>query len=66
MDHLCDGNPTIRDQGLAFVKTIHDLLERLLVYRTIIQDEVREHRMSCIVNLLVSLFYFTFVSNFFI
>ncbi|BFY99041.1 hypothetical protein BsWGS_02080 [Bradybaena similaris] len=52
MEHLCEGNALIRDQGLTFVKTIYDLLERLLVYRTIIQDEVREHRMSCIVNLL--------------
>ncbi|XP_012940011.1 dedicator of cytokinesis protein 1 isoform X2 [Aplysia californica] len=52
MAHLCEGNPTLCEPSLQFVSTIHDLLERLMVYRTIIQDEVREHRMSCIVNLL--------------
>ncbi|CAL1526733.1 unnamed protein product [Lymnaea stagnalis] len=52
MNHLCEGNETLCDQGLQFVIIIHNLLERLLVYRTIIQDEIREHRMSCIVNLL--------------
>ncbi|XP_055899924.1 dedicator of cytokinesis protein 1-like isoform X3 [Biomphalaria glabrata] len=52
MYHLCENNQILYDQGCAFVGMIHDLLERLLVYRTIIQDEVREHRMSCIVNLL--------------
>ncbi|GFR93576.1 dedicator of cytokinesis protein 5 [Elysia marginata] len=52
MEHLCEGNPDMCDQGLKFVDMIHKLLERLLVYRTIMMDEVREHRMSCIVNLL--------------
>ncbi|RUS91929.1 hypothetical protein EGW08_000331, partial [Elysia chlorotica] len=52
MEHLCKGNPEMCDQGLKFVDMIYKLLERLLVYRTIMMDEVREHRMSCIVNLL--------------
>ncbi|XP_025093618.1 LOW QUALITY PROTEIN: dedicator of cytokinesis protein 1-like [Pomacea canaliculata] len=42
----------LREQSKAFVEVIWKLLERLLVYRNIIQDEIREHRMSCIVNLL--------------
>nr|KAG5708357.1 hypothetical protein BaRGS_034388 [Batillaria attramentaria] len=52
--HLCDGKeqPGLREQGRSFVEVIWKLLERLLVYRHIIQDEVKEHRMSCIVNLL--------------
>ncbi|GFO14587.1 dedicator of cytokinesis protein, partial [Plakobranchus ocellatus] len=52
MGHLCEGNATMCELGLQFVGTIHNLLERLLVYRTIMMDDVREHRMSCIVNLL--------------
>ncbi|KAH9503217.1 Dedicator of cytokinesis protein 1 [Bulinus truncatus] len=52
MYHLCESNQILYEQGIQFVNMIHDLLERLLVYRTIIQDEIREHRMSCIVNLL--------------
>ncbi len=55
MMHLCEeGNAVLCEQSLTFVTTIHDLLERLMIYRTIMLDEVREHRMSCIVNLLVS------------
>ncbi|XP_076471351.1 dedicator of cytokinesis protein 1-like isoform X3 [Babylonia areolata] len=52
--HLCDGKEPkgLQDQGKAFVEVIWKLLERLLVYRRIIQDEIKEHRMSCIVNLL--------------
>jgi hypothetical protein len=53
--HLCDGKDPkgLQDQGKFFVETLWKLLERLLVYRHIIQDEVKEHRMSCLVNLLV-------------
>ncbi|KAL8560337.1 hypothetical protein ACOMHN_006068 [Nucella lapillus] len=52
--HLCDGKEPkgLQDQGKAFVEVVWKLLERLLVYRRIIQDEIKEHRMSCIVNLL--------------
>ena len=55
--HLCDGKEPqgLQDQGKAFVQVVWKLLERLLVYRRIIQDEIKEHRMSCIVNLLVRL-----------
>ena len=40
-------------QGQVFVEMIRKLLQHLLEYRSIIRDEVKEHRMSCIVNLLV-------------
>ncbi|XP_041370196.1 dedicator of cytokinesis protein 1-like isoform X4 [Gigantopelta aegis] len=50
--HLCDGHSTMQDQGLVFVETVRRLLQRLLEYRLIMQDEIKEHRMSCIVNLL--------------
>ncbi|XP_059148668.1 dedicator of cytokinesis protein 1-like isoform X3 [Physella acuta] len=52
ISHLCEGDDVMRESGLQFVDVIHNLLEKLLVYRTIIQDEIKEHRMSCIVNLL--------------
>ncbi|XP_071089559.1 dedicator of cytokinesis protein 1-like isoform X4 [Haliotis cracherodii] len=52
LKQLCSGHSTMRDQGLMFVETIRKLLQRLLEYRLIIQDEIKEHRMSCIVNLL--------------
>lgn len=42
-------------QGQVFVEMIRKLLQHLLEYRSIIRDEVKEHRMSCIVNLLVML-----------
>lgn len=42
------------ESGVRFVNTIKELLQRLLEYRKIIQNEIKEHRMSCIVNLLVS------------
>ena len=53
--HLCDGkeHKQLQEQGKAFVEVVWKLLERLLIYRLIIQDEIKEHRMSCIVNLLV-------------
>ena len=53
--HLCDGKEhrQLQEQGKAFVEVVWKLLERLLIYRLIIQDEIKEHRMSCIVNLLV-------------
>lgn len=43
----------MRKAGLEFVEMITKLLQRLLEYRHIIQDEIKDHRMSCIVNLLV-------------
>ncbi|XP_060585551.1 dedicator of cytokinesis protein 1-like isoform X2 [Ruditapes philippinarum] len=50
--NLCSGSDLIRKQGLEFVEMITKLLQRLLEYRHIIQDEIKDHRMSCIVNLL--------------
>ncbi|XP_064601988.1 dedicator of cytokinesis protein 1-like isoform X2 [Liolophura sinensis] len=52
---LCEKHTDIkelREQGLAFVEMIKNLLQRLMEYRHIILDENKEHRMSCIVNLL--------------
>lgn len=54
---LCEKHTDIKElkeQGLAFVEMIKNLLQRLMEYRHIIYDENKEHRMSCIVNLLVS------------
>lgn len=44
----------IEFQGKRFVKIVTGLLERLLEYRTVINDENKENRMNCTVNLLVS------------
>nr|XP_022344054.1 dedicator of cytokinesis protein 1-like isoform X2 [Crassostrea virginica] len=49
---LCSNHTTLKEQGLRFVNTIKELLQHLLEYRKIIQSEVKELRMSCIVNLL--------------
>lgn len=58
---LCSNHSTLKEQGLRFVNTIKELLQHLLEYRKIIQSEVKELRMSCIVNLLVrSIHSFTF------
>lgn len=43
----------IEFQGIRFVKIVTGLLERLLEYRTVINDENKENRMNCTVNLLV-------------
>ncbi|CAH1397385.1 unnamed protein product [Nezara viridula] len=49
---LCENHAVLKDQGLKFVKTVTRLMERLLEYRCIINDENKENRMSCTVNLL--------------
>lgn len=56
----CNSAEKMRKAGLEFVDMITKLLQRLLEYRHIIQDEIKDHRMSCIVNLLVRrlLFYY--------
>lgn len=59
---LCQGHSTMRDQGMRFVTTVTRLMERLLEYRCVINDENKENRMSCTVNLLVC----TKASNFFL
>jgi hypothetical protein len=48
----------VLSQGIKFVKTVTRLMERLLEYRFIITDENKENRMSCTVNLLVSMNYY--------
>jgi len=55
----CESHSTIREQGLLFVEVIKELLQRLLEYRAILNDENKENRMSCTVNLLVGLYMFT-------
>lgn len=52
LSQLCKGHTAIMESGLRFVNVIKELLQRLLEYRKIIQNEIKEHRMSCIVNLL--------------
>lgn len=49
---LFEKNKYMMQQGQVFVEMIRKLLQHLLEYRCIILDEVKEHRMSCIVNLL--------------
>eukprot|EP00106_Octopus_bimaculoides_P019984 XP_014787426.1 PREDICTED: dedicator of cytokinesis protein 1-like isoform X1 [Octopus bimaculoides] len=49
---LFEKHKQMAQQGEIFVEMIRKLLQRLLQYRTMIQDEVKDHRMSCIVNLL--------------
>ncbi|RWS31375.1 hypothetical protein B4U80_06775 [Leptotrombidium deliense] len=40
------------DQGMTFVNTVERLMRRLLAYRTVVNEENKENRMICIVNLL--------------
>lgn len=43
----------MRKDGLALVETVTQLLQRLLEYRDVINEENKENQMSCTVNLLV-------------
>ncbi|KAK3597762.1 hypothetical protein CHS0354_006119 [Potamilus streckersoni] len=52
LQQSCHGASQIREQGLTFVETITKLLQRLLEHRHIVQLDIKDHRMSCIVNLL--------------
>ena len=45
-------NPHLKAQGKEFVKTVNDLFQRLLHYRSMINDESVDNRMKCTVNLL--------------
>uniref|UniRef100_A0A672I6K3 Dedicator of cytokinesis 2 n=1 Tax=Salarias fasciatus TaxID=181472 RepID=A0A672I6K3_SALFA len=47
--------PTLRAQVQHFVSLVKGLLIRLLDYRAVMSDDSRNNRMSCTVNLLVSL-----------
>ncbi|XP_071513992.1 dedicator of cytokinesis protein 2 isoform X2 [Panulirus ornatus] len=51
---LCEDHATMREPGRKLVHTISRLMDRLLQYRTIMNnpDNSAETRMSCIVNLL--------------
>ena len=51
---LCETNQAVRVAGVHFVDTIEELMQRLLEYRDVVHDEIRENKMSCTVNLLVS------------
>lgn len=51
-------DPAWKDSGIVFITSVTRLLERLLDYRSVIQgDENRDKRMSCTVNLLVTIFF---------
>ncbi|KAL3864490.1 hypothetical protein ACJMK2_006169 [Sinanodonta woodiana] len=52
LQQACNGASQLREQGLIFVETITKLLQRLLEHRHIVQLDIKDHRMSCIVNLL--------------
>ena len=54
MSNLFEQHSIMKREGLAFVETIKELLQRLLEYRSILNDESKDNRMSCTVNLLVS------------
>lgn len=61
---LCEQHSSFKTQGVKFVKTVSRLMERLLEYRCIITDENKENRMSCTVNLLVSILKFICLKTF--
>lgn len=48
----CREHNTLRLEGEVFVTMVTKLLERLLEYRCIINDESKENRMACTVSLL--------------
>lgn len=47
-----DDEILFREEGLAFVNRVTDLLELLLEYRRVSGEDDREQKMSCLVNLL--------------
>lgn len=52
MMKLCHEHNTLKSEGELFVSMVTKLLERLLEYRCIINDESKENRMACTVSLL--------------
>lgn len=52
MMHLCQNHIALRHEGTTFVNMATKLMERLLEYRFLINDESKENRMSCTVSLL--------------
>lgn len=52
MMNLCLQHVALRHEGVLFVNMATKLMERLLEYRFLINDESKENRMSCTVSLL--------------
>ncbi|XP_028968827.1 dedicator of cytokinesis protein 1 [Galendromus occidentalis] len=52
MSRLVENQSGLYISGTRFVKTAGGLMDRLLQYRSIANDESKENRMSCTVNLL--------------
>ena len=48
----CEQHMALKEPGSRFVSTVTRLMELLLEYRSIRQEESRDNQMSCIVNLL--------------
>lgn len=57
MKELCEKHTSLKESGLRFVKVVTRLIERLLEYRCIIDDDNNDNRMTCTVNLLVSIIF---------
>lgn len=51
----CLKHQYLKQSGAEFVNLVRILLGRLLDYRNIIREENKDNRMSCTVNLLVSI-----------
>ena len=52
----CEGNQNLYQQGTAFVKTIKELMQLLLEYRAVVQNnDTHDCMMCCTVNLLARL-----------
>lgn len=52
MMELCTAHSMLQYDGVTFVETVTNLLEHLLEYRCIKNDDSKENRMSCTVSLL--------------
>lgn len=52
LSNQCEQHMALKETGTKFVATVTRLMELLLEYRSIKQEESRDNQMSCIVNLL--------------
>ena len=52
LSNQCEQHMALKETGTKFVHTITRLMELLLEYRSIKQEESKDNQMSCIVNLL--------------
>ncbi|KAL7025418.1 hypothetical protein ACKWTF_013468 [Chironomus riparius] len=52
MTDLCQKHVALQHDGVTFVRMATNLMERLLEYRFLINDESKENRMACTVSLL--------------